>query len=346
LLAIAASSPLVDVGFRVDGVLALAGPSGAGKTTILRTIAGLTRPERGRIECDGQTWLDTERGIDVRPERRRAALVFQDHALFPHMTALGNVAYAGDRRRAHELLERLGVAHRAGARPRELSGGERQRVALARALAAGPNALLLDEPLASLDPRTRAAAGRELSALLISLDVPAIVVTHDFTEASLLASQIAVLDAGRIAQTGTPSELASSPASGFVADFTGAVVLTGTARAGSGGLTEIALDGGGTAASTDTATGPVAVSVHPWDIALEPPGRAAAGSAHNRLSAEVTTVTRIGNRSRVGLVGPGFLVAEVTTESVERMRLEPGAPVEAVWKAAATRLAPLGSGAP
>jgi molybdate transport system ATP-binding protein len=121
-------------------------------------------------------------------------------------------------------------------------------------------------------------------------------------------------------------------------------VLTGTARPGSGGLTEIALDGGGTASSTDTATGPVAVSVHPWDIALEPSGRAAAGSAHNRLAAKVTTVTRIGNRSRVGLAGP--LVAEVTTESVERMRLEPGMRVEAVWKAAATRLAPLASGPP
>jgi ABC-type sulfate/molybdate transport systems ATPase subunit len=335
VLTVAARSPLIDVDFEVAGVLVLGGPSGAGKTTILRVAAGLSRPDHGRVTCGDEVWLDTDRGVDVPPERRRAALVFQDHALFPHMSALRNVAYAGDRRSAMELLDRLGVAHRAAARPRELSGGERQRVALARALAAGPNALLLDEPLASLDPRTRAAAGRELSALLISLDVPAIVVTHDFTEASLLASQIAVLDAGRIAQTGTPSELASSPASGFVADFTGAVVLTGTARRGTGGLTDVELDGGGRVESTDLAEGRVAVSVHPWDIALDTSG----GSAHNRVAAQVTTVTRIGNRSRVGL---GRLTAEVTTESVERLRLEPGSRVEAVWKAAATRLAPLG----
>ena len=336
MLTLAASSPLVDVELEAGGVVALAGPSGAGKTTILRIAAGLTRPARGRVACGNAVWLDTERKIDVPPERRRAALVFQDHALFPHMTALGNVAYAGGKA-AGELLERLGIAHRAHARPRELSGGERQRVALARALAARPNALLLDEPLASLDPRTRAAAGRELAALLASLDVPAIVVTHDFAEASLLADRIAVIDGGRIAQTGTPSELASSPASGFVADFTGAVVLTGTARPGSGGLTAVDLDGGGTAESTDTAEGRVAVSVHPWDIALDTQG----GSAHNRVAAEVVTVTRIGNRARVGLTGG--LTAEVTTDSVDRLGLRAGIRVHAVWKAAATRLAPLGS---
>jgi molybdate transport system ATP-binding protein len=341
VLRVSADGVELDVG----GVLALAGPSGVGKTTILRTIAGLRRPARGRIECDGETWLDTERRIDVPPERRRAALVFQDHALFPHLSALRNVAYAADRRRAMELLERLGVAHRAGARPRELSGGERQRVALARALAADPRALLLDEPLASLDPRTRARAGRELAGMLAGLAVPTIVVTHDFTEASLLAGEVAVLDAGRVVQRGSASDLASSPASGFVADFTGAVVLHGTAREGDAGLTAVDLDGGGTVVSTERGRGRVAVSMHAWDIALEPPGEGA-GSAHNRVDAAVTRVTRIGNRARVGLAAPQELTAEVTADSVERMGLEAGARVQAVWKAAATRLAPLGSGAP
>jgi molybdate transport system ATP-binding protein len=345
MLAISASSPLVEVeDLEVHGVLALAGPSGSGKTTLLRMAAGLARPERGRVTCGGKTWLDTERGVDAPPERRRCGFVFQDHALFPHMTALGNVRYGarGHERRALGLLERLGVAHRAAARPRELSGGERQRVALARALATDPAALLLDEPLAALDPRTRAGAGRELADVVAATGVPAIVVTHDFTEASLLADEVAVLDAGRIAQRGTPSQLASSPASGFVADFTGAVVLTGTARPGASGLTRVELDGGGSVESTDAAEGRVAVSIHPWDIALGP----LAGSAHNRLHARVTTVTRLGNRTRVGLAAPQPLTAEITTESAERLALRPGGEVDAVWKAAATRLLALGSARP
>jgi molybdate transport system ATP-binding protein len=344
VLAISASDALVDVhDLAVDGVLALAGPSGAGKTTLLRIAAGLAKPRAGRITCGDATWLDTERNIDLPPERRRAALVFQHHALFPHLSAVRNVAYGahGDRQRSVELLDRLGLAARANAKPHELSGGERQRVALARALAARPSALLLDEPLASLDPRTRARASRELTELLADAKVPAIVVTHDFAEAALLATEVAVLDDGRIAQRGTPSDLASSPASGFVADFTGAVVLTGTARAGSAGLTAVELDGGGTAESTDAVSGRVAVSVHPWDIALEPAGSARSGSPHNRLRTRVTSVTAVGNRARVGLAAPQPLTAEVTTESVERLAIGRGAEVEAVWKAAATRLLPL-----
>ncbi|HEX8743417.1 MAG TPA: ABC transporter ATP-binding protein [Thermoleophilaceae bacterium] len=338
MLEISARSPLIDVaGLRVGGVLALAGPSGAGKTSLLRIAAGLARPASGRVTCGADTWLDVERNIDVPPERRRCGLVFQHHALFPHMTALANVRYGarGDGARARALLERLGIAHRAQARPRELSGGERQRVALARTLAARPAALLLDEPLASLDPRTRAAAGRELAEVLAAAGVPAIVVTHAFAEASLLAGEVAVLDRGRLVQRGTPSELASSPSSGFVADFTGAIVLTGSARPGRGGLTAVALDGGGEVESTDLAGGRVAVSVHPWDIALG----TSAGSAHNRLNARVTTVTRLGNRTRVGLTGG--LAAEITTESADRLGLGPGVAVDAVWKAAATRLLPL-----
>lgn len=329
--------------------VALAGPSGAGKTTLLRIAAGLTRPRSGRVSCDGVTWLDTERGVDLAPEERRCGLVFQEHALFPHLSAWRNVAYgaaggrAERRARALELLERLGVAHRADARPAELSGGERQRVAVARALAARPRALLLDEPLASLDPRTRARAARELARLLPELGVPVIAVTHDFAEAATLAGEVAVLDAGRIVQRATPSRLAGAPASGFVADFTGAVVLSGVASPGADGLTAVELDGGGAVTSVDEADGPVAVSVHPWDVAIEPlaaPGEAH-GSARNRLDAEIVAVTAIGNRTRVGLVAPQPLAAEITTGSAERLRLAPGDRVTAVWKAASTRLSPI-----
>ncbi|HEV7846663.1 MAG TPA: ABC transporter ATP-binding protein [Thermoleophilaceae bacterium] len=325
--------------------LALAGPSGAGKTSILRVAAGLLHPEAGRVDAAEETWLDTVRGIDVPAERRRCGYVFQDYALFPHMTAWQNVAYPlrgvprGERRaRAVELLERFGLGERADARPRTLSGGERQRVAVARALARGPDVLLLDEPLSALDARTRAAAARELGAVLRESEAPALLVTHDFAEAAQLGDRVGVVDAGRIVQIGTPSELAAAPRSAFVADFTGAVVLTGSARRAPGGVTHVELDGGGTVTSTDVAEGAVAVSVYPWEISIEPAGEQSRGSAENRLPAEVVSMTTVGNRVRLGLAGPQPLVAEITVNSAERLGLRTGANVVATWKAAATRV--------
>jgi molybdate transport system ATP-binding protein len=325
--------------------LALAGPSGAGKTSVLRVAAGLLRPERGRVECGGETWLDTDRGIDIPPERRRCGYVFQEYALFPHLMAWQNVAYPlggvrrpERRRRAQELLERFGLGRLAQARPRTLSGGERQRVAVARALARGPGVLLLDEPLSALDARTRAAASRELSAVLREVEAPTLLVTHDFADAAQLGDRVGVIDAGRVVQEGTPSELAASPRSAFVADFTGAVVLTGTARGGPNGLTRIELDGGGAVTSTDRGEGPVAVSVYPWEIAIEPASEARHGSAQNRVAAEVLSVTVVGNRVRLGLAAPQPLVAEITQPAVQALDLHPGARVTATWKAAATRL--------
>jgi molybdate transport system ATP-binding protein len=317
--------------------LALAGPSGAGKTSVLRVAAGLLRPERGRVRCGERTWLDTGRGTDVPPEQRRCGYVFQDYALFPRMTALQNVAYpVRDKRRAHELLDRFGVAHVADSRPTTLSGGERQRVALARALARRPDALLLDEPLSALDARTRASATRTLKEILDEVEVPALLVTHDFAEAAALGDEVGIVDAGRIVQRGTASDLAARPGSSFVADFTGAVVLTGTARAAAGGLTAVDLDGGGTVTSTGEGAGPVAVSVYPWEIALEP--SAGETTAQNRLPARIATITVVGNRARVALSRPQPLVAEITAASAERLRLRPGDEVVATWKAAATRI--------
>ena len=325
--------------------LALAGPSGAGKTTVLRVAAGLVRPERGRVACGEEVWLDTADGVDVAPERRRVGYVFQEYALFAHLRVWQNVAYPlrgvgrGERRRrALELLDRFGIAALADERPRTLSGGERQRVAVARALARRPAALLLDEPLSALDTRSRAAAGRELGAVLAEIGVPALLVTHDFTEAALLGTRVGVIDAGAIVQKGTAAELAAAPASAFVADFTGAVVLTGVARRGHEGLTAVALDGGGTVLSTEPGDGPVAVSVYPWEIALAPAGSDRAGSAQNHLAVEVVSVTAVGNRVRAGLAAPQPLVAELSDASAHELGLAPGAPVVATWKAAATRL--------
>jgi molybdate transport system ATP-binding protein len=325
--------------------LALAGPSGAGKTSVLRIAAGLVRPERGLVEANGETWLDTERGVDVPPEERRCGYVFQEYALFPHLSAWHNVAYplrgmprARRRERALELLGRFGLGELADARPRTLSGGERQRVAVARALARKPEVLLLDEPLSALDARTRASAARELADVLSDVEVPALLVTHDFAEAAQLGDRVGVIDAGRVVQEGTPTELAAAPRSAFVADFTGAVVLTGTARPGSAGLTSVELDGGGTVSTTDAGEGPVAVSVYPWEIAIEPGGEAPHGSTQNRLSAKVVSITTVGNRVRVSLAGPQPIAAEITLDSAERLGLRAGARVTATWKATATRL--------
>jgi molybdate transport system ATP-binding protein len=319
--------------------LALAGPSGAGKTTVLRVVAGLLRPQRGVVACGSEVWLDTASGIDVAVERRRCGYVFQDYALFGHMPAWRNVAYAGVKReRALELLDRFGLAARADARPAQLSGGERQRVAVARALAREPDVLLLDEPLSALDARTRAAAARELASVLRDTGVPALLVTHDFHEAAQLGDRVGVLDQGRVVQLGSPDELSARPASAFVADFTGAVVLVGVASAGPDGATLVALDGGGTVTSTDAAQGPVAASVYPWEIVLE--RSPAPGSAQNHLAAEVVSVTSIGGRARIGLAAAQPLVAEVTAAAVRDLDLAPGARVTATWKAAATRLTP------
>lgn len=340
----------LDVGLEVPAgrCLALAGPSGAGKTTILRLLAGIARPQRGRITIGEQVWLDTERGVFMAPELRRCGYVFQDYALFPHLTAWRNVAYGlrrlGRRQRharALELLERFSMSDLADARPATLSGGEQQRVALARALAPEPSALLLDEPLSALDARGRASAGRELSAILAGLEVPALIVTHDFTEAALLGDEVGVIDGGRIIQRGSASQLAAAPASAFVADFTGAVVITGTARARNGDLTVVALDGGGEVATTDRGDGPVALSVYPWEITLRPPPAAADESAQNRLLARVVSVTVLGNRVRVGLAAGQPLVAEVTGKAAEELRLAEGVEVVAVFKATATRLVAL-----
>jgi len=325
--------------------LALAGPSGAGKTSVLRVAAGLLRPEHGRVEANGETWLDTASGIDLAPERRRCGYVFQHYALFPHLRAWQNVAYPvrgllkpERRARALGLLERFGLGDLADARPRTLSGGERQRVAVARALAREPEILLLDEPLSALDARTRAAAARELGGVLRESEAPTLLVTHDFAEAAQLGDRVGILDQGRIVQLGTATELAAAPRSAFVADFTGAVVLTGVASLGPHGVTRVELDGGGTVTSTDAAEGVVAVSVYPWEIAVEPADEEPHGSAENRLAAEVLSITVVGSRARLGLAGPQPLVAEITVSSAERLGLHAGVMVTATWKAAATRL--------
>ena len=274
--------------------VALVGPSGAGKTSVLRAIAGLLRPERGRVALGGETWLDTARGVDLPPERRRVGLVFQEYALFPHLSVRANVAFGG-RDRVDELLERFGIAGLADARPGELSGGERQRVALARALARDPGVLLLDEPLSALDAHTRAQRARGAARAAAELGLPTVIVTHDFEDATSLADRVGVLVDGRLLQVGTPPELVAAPADAFVAGFTGANLLRGVASASSNGLTEVALDAGFTAYSVDAASGRVALAVYPWEVSVA--REAPDDSAVNHLRAPIASLVRIGNRA-------------------------------------------------
>lgn len=349
MLSVEAHTEIVDAALEVGAgeTLALAGPSGAGKTTLLRIIAGLTRPADGRVTVGDDVWLDGAAGTFVTPEERRCGYVFQEHALFGHLNAWRNVAYPlrslprrARRARALELLDRFGLAARADAPVRELSGGERQRVALARALAREPRVLLLDEPLSALDPRTRAAAARELTAATAAVpDVPVLLVTHDIEDAAAMSDRVAVMDGGRIVQVGTAAELAARPATAFVADLTGAVVLTGVARAAGEGLVAVALDGGGEVQAVgDAAAGPVAVSMRPWEIALEPADSVAPGSARNRVVGPVASVVDLGGRVRVAIAAPQPVVAEVTAAAVAELGLAPGVLVAATWKATATRV--------
>jgi len=319
----------------VERTVALVGPSGAGKSSALRAIAGLKRPAEGRIALDGEAWVDVARGICLEPDERRVGLVFQDYALFPHLSVRANVAYGG-RERVEELLERFRISHLAKARPRELSGGERQRVALARALARGPGVLLLDEPLAALDAHTKASVRVELQELLAGFELPTLIVTHDYEDAVALAETVGVLVDGALRQLGSPEELVAEPRDPFVASFTGANLLRGRTVGHENGLTTVRLESGELLYSTDGADGEVGVVVYPWDVSV---GRAYVDdSALNLVSGEVGSLVQIGNRFRVR-IGP--LTAEVTGASAERLELARGGTVFASFKATGTRLVPL-----
>ncbi|MGI8802108.1 MAG: ABC transporter ATP-binding protein [Solirubrobacteraceae bacterium] len=313
--------------------VALVGPSGAGKTTVLRAIAGLRRPDRGRISLGDHDWFDSDAGIDLPPERRSVGLVFQEYALFPHMTVGANVAFGGARRGA-ELLERFGIAALADEKPTALSGGERQRVALARALARDPKVLLLDEPLAALDAHTRGVVRGELHDLLAQLGLPTLLVTHDFRDAAGLADKIGVIVDGGLRQLGTAQQLIDDPADAFVVSLTGGNLLPGTARALAGGGSEISLDAGGMVRSEATAAGRVQVAVYPWEVSVHPVGESS-GGAVNTIVGAITATTPEEGRLRVRI---GAVTAESSREELDRLGLGRDAPARACFSAASTRL--------
>jgi molybdate transport system ATP-binding protein len=328
----------LELALGVEGTVALVGPSGAGKTSVLRVVAGLVRPPRGRVVLGREAWLDTARGICLPPERRRVGLVFQEYALFPHLGVRANVAYGAGGRPVDALLERFRIAHLAHAHPRDLSGGERQRVALARALAREPEVLLLDEPLSALDAHTRTEVRGELAELLRGLELPALLVTHDYEDAAALADRVGVVVEGRLRQLGPPAELVARPRDGFVAAFTGANLLRGRARRGEGALTTIRLEGGEELWSADDGEGEVGVVVYPWEVSVARTHEGLPDSALNVLRGEIGSVVELANRVRVR-IGP--VTAEVTAASAQRLELARGGIAYATFKATGTRLVPL-----
>ncbi len=335
-------------GFRLDAALALPleqapvtvlfGPSGAGKTTLLRILAGLERPADGRIFFRDRTWCDSARGIWLEPQQRRAGLVFQDYALFPHLTVERNVAFAAKGQAAAHMMERFGLTGLAGRMPRAISGGEQQRVALARALAAEPDLLLLDEPLSALDAAARVRTRRELRGLLASAGVPSIVVTHDRTEAIALADWMAVMVAGRILQTGPVREVFARPATAQVAEAVGVEnILAAEIVSRAGGLLRLrvgsavieCLDGG--------ESGPVLVSIRAEDVALTRDA-ARASTQRNRLSGVARAIIIEGPLARVEMDCGFPLVALVTAQSAADLNLVPGESLAAVVKTTSVHL--------
>ena len=239
-------------------LLALVGPSGAGKTSMLRVLAGLMRPQRGRIEVGTQLWCDSEQGVFLPPQRRHVGLVFQNYALMPHLSAVDNVALAllhvpaGDRAaQARRWLDHVHLSHdQQQRRPAALSGGQQQRVAVARALAREPKLLLLDEPFSAVDQMSRQGLYRLLADLRSDLDIPILLVTHDLNEARLLADRLVVMDAGAVLQEGPPEHIHRAPRNARVADLVGmhnrfqGVWVGPSGRAGWGLLKWVSATGG------------------------------------------------------------------------------------------------------
>lgn len=321
-------------------VLAVLGPSGSGKTTLLALIAGITHPDTGEISLHGKSLTN------IPLEARNAGLVFQDGALFPHMTARENIEYAAtDTHDIDQLTDRLEITPILDQRPATLSGGEKQRVALARTLASDPAILLLDEPLSSLDTPIRRRLRGELHQLFQSLNIPVIVVTHNQRTAMALGDRLAILHAGTFEQTGRPTEVFAQPQSRFVAEFTGMenVIDTEIINQSNGTVTlrsgENTLQANGIGAAGES----VAACIHPSRISLHEPDEPSASAADNVLSGRIHHWLNEGPEYRVEVEldsGQELLVVAVQPAEFEQLSAKTNAPVSVAIPQTAIHLVP------
>ena len=326
---------------------ALLGPNGAGKSSVLGAIAGLVDLPAGSevsVTLGDRVLEDTATGRWTPPESRRVGVVFQEHRLFNHMNVLDNVAFGprsagrrtGDARRvATQWIELLGVSALSGRRPHELSGGEAQKVAIARSLAASPDALLLDEPLAALDVTTRSEVRRVLREQLDSFTGPQLLVTHDPSDAFLLADTLFVIEDGRITQRGTPDDIRRSPATPYVAALAGTNLYAGSAAGGS----VLLADHDHAFTITDSSVaGAVLLTVHPTAVSLHP--ERPSGSQRNVWSTTVELIEPLGDIVRITLGGPVPMAVDVTPGAVTSLGLHPSSPIWAAVKATEITVAP------
>jgi molybdate transport system ATP-binding protein len=322
--------------------VALLGPNGAGKTTALRALAGLHRLTAGHVTLRGHDLDRPARRAWSPPERRSIGVVFQDYLLFPHLNALDNIAF-GPRRHGVERrqaraqaagwLDRIGLSEYARRKPRQLSGGQAQRVALARALAVDPSLLLLDEPLAALDARTRLDTRAELHRHLCAHPGATLLVTHDPLDALVLADRLVIIEDGRVVQVGDAATVTAQPRTDYVARLVGLNLYRGRAE----GLT-VVVGPGFALAVADRLEGDAFVAFPPSAVALH--RTRPDGSPRNTWPATITGVQRHGDNLRIGLDGPIAVAADVTPAAAAALDLVPGQQVWAAVKAAETRAYP------
>jgi len=328
-------------------VTVLFGPSGGGKTTALRCLAGLERPDEGQIAFAGEVWFDANQRVCLSPQKRDIGFLFQEYALFPHLSVAGNVAYGlGHLPRPErgplieEVLHRFGLGGLADHYPRQLSGGQQQRVALARVLVRRPRLLLLDEPLSALDDPTREQVRHELRGLLVGAGVPVVLVTHDRREAAALGDHLVVLDRGRVRQQGAVTEVFARPSDLEVAQIVGIeTILPGHVRRVADGLATVAVGEVELVVTQATKEEAVYVCVRAEDVTLHR-GNLATESARNRLTGLVRAVNPDGALVRVKLDCGFPLTAAVTRLAADELSLREGAEVIAMLNPTALHLLP------
>jgi molybdate transport system ATP-binding protein len=323
-------------------VLALLGPNASGKSTTLRALTGLLPLSGGRVTLDGTVLEDPAQHVRIPPEKRPISLMFQDYLLFPHMSALENVAFGlrstgtdkkVAREKASQTLARLGLDGVAEAKPGSMSGGQQQRVAMARALVTDPKLLLLDEPLAALDVSTKTDVRRLLRDVLRQSSAANVLVTHDLLDAVALGDRMVVIENGAIVQTGTPAEVTARPRSRYVADLTGVTLLRGTAQ---GKLLEV--EGGGQLTCAHAADGPTLAVIAPAAVSVS--RQRPEGQHENTWPGRISAVDLMGDRVRVRMEGKPAITAEVPPAAVDELELDDGGELWATVNPAAITVYP------